>query len=403
MATAHRTPTAPTCPGPYSTLVANLDNLSDATLLARLWQYRWNGRPGWPLRALWRAYAASFLLNLNSTNDLIRRLQADAALRQVCGLGDRLPHRTTFGRFIARLSHHHDLVEQCFARVTGKLKELLPDLGDEVAIDSTAVYVHANPNRKTIADPEASWTAKTSAKAKVGGTEWHFGYKLHAVGDANHGILLGFKITTGRRNDSPELPAVMDQARGMFPWFRPRAAMADRGYDAMSNYQHLHDHGTTPVILMRRTSKGELYDGFYTWAGVPTCLGQIPMEWIRTDQPSGHHLYRCAGCSLAGTTAGMTQHCTDEVWEDPNQNLRLFSPIRRDSPAWKALYLKRQSIERVFKSLKQSRRLERHCVRGLRQVTLHCLMAALIYQATILVNVQAGVPRWFRWMVSKVA
>ena len=388
---------------PTAALAAVLDNLSDAPLLARLWLYRANGRPGWPLRSLWRAYVASFVLNLGSTNDLIRLLMRDRQVRRLCGFGASLPHRTTFNRFISRLACHPDLVEQSIASVTNRLRDLLPDLGDEVAVDSTTVRTHANPNRQTLSDPQASWTAKNSTKAKEGGKEWHYGYKLHMVADANHGIPLGMKVTTAKRGDSPELHSVMDQARGWFPWFRPTAVMADRGYDSMSNYRHIQRHGGVPVILIRELSRTKLYDGIYTKEGVPTCLGQIPMEWVRTDPASGHHLYRCAGCELAGTKAGMVLRCDDEVWEDPTTNPRLFSPIRRQSPEWKALYAKRQAIERTFKSLKQSRRLERHCARGLARVRLHCLMAVLTYQATALASAKAGQTRWLRWMVAKVA
>ena len=69
-------------------------------------------------------------------------------------------------------------------------------------------------------------------------------------------------------------------------------------------------------------------------------------------------------------------YCGSEVWENPSNNIRLFGKIRRDSPEWKDHYRKRQAIERVFKSLKESRRLERHCIRGLRRVTLHSLMSS---------------------------
>ena len=402
MVTAHRTGHGCFRPDSLAALEAVFDNLSDSRLLARLWLYRANSRPGYPLRSLWRAYVASFVLNMASTNDLIRRLQADRGLRKLCGFGAGLPHRTTFNRFISRLSYHEDLVEQSLAGVTGKLKELLPDLGDEVAIDSTAVRTHANPNRRISADPEASWTAKNSSRAKEGGKEWHYGYKLHMVADANHGIPLGVTVTTASRNDSPELPAVMDKTRGLFPWFQPRAAMADRGYDALSNYQHLHDSGTVPIILTRGLPEGRLFGGIFTKDGVPTCLGQVPMEYVRSDPEKGW-LFRCRGCHLADSWAGMTPHCVDEVWQDPAENLRLFGAVRRKSEEWQGLYAKRQSIERCFKSLKQSRRLERHCVRGLRQVRLHCLMSVLSFQATALATVQAGARARMRWMVARVA
>ena len=49
------------------------------------------------------------------------------------------------------------------------------------------------------------------------------------------------------------------------------------------------------------------------------------------------------------------------------------------------------------------RRLERHCVWGLLQITLHCLIAVLTYQATALAHVQQGAPELVRWMVPMVA
>ena len=100
---------------------------------------------------------------------------------------------------------------------------------------------------------------------------------------------------------------------------------------------------------------------------------------------------------------GAIRHCDTEVWEDPAENIRLFGVVRRDSQEWKTLYAKRQAIERVFKSMKESRRLERHCIRGLRQITLHAIMSALAFQATVLVRLRAGEAGLMRWMVRKVA
>ena len=91
---------------------------------------------------------------------MLRRARAG---RRLCGFGDQLPHRTTFNRFITRLSHHPELVEESLGAVTNRLRELLPDLGSEVAIDSTTVRTHSNPNRHTVSDTEASWTPKNSA------------------------------------------------------------------------------------------------------------------------------------------------------------------------------------------------------------------------------------------------
>ena len=79
----------------------------------------------------------------------------------------------------------------------------------------------------------------------------------------------------------------------------------------------------------------------------------------------------------------------------------MVGPVPRSSDQWKRLYSLRQSVERVFKSLKQSRRLERHCFRGLAKITLHCLMSLLAYSATALYGLRNGLNP--RWMVRKVA
>ena len=383
-------------------LADNLAHVDDAAVLAKLRAYRLTGRPGYPLRALWRAYVCSFLLSLPSTNALMRELEDRPDFRIFCGFENGLPHRTTFNRFIQRLAEHADLVEMALVKVTENVKATLPDLGREVAVDSTTVRSHSNPNRKRISDPEASWTAKNSAKAKSkDGKEWHWGYKVHMVADANYGLPIAQITTTASRNDSPLLPKVMDKAKSLFAWFRPRALMADRGYDAASNHQYVLGKGTLPIIHIKKPSKTDLYEGIYTEDGVPTCIGQVPMRYVRSDPKKGH-LYRCIGCHLRNKSK-LAPYCRTEVWEDPRRNIRLFGAIRRNSPEWNALYAKRQAIERTFKSMKESRRLERHFVRGLRKITLHAVMSTLTYQTTVLVKLLRGQTSTMNWMVRRVA
>ena len=305
-------------------LAAIFASLCDDALLSRLQEYRPVGRQGYPLKALWLAYVGSFILNLAHTNALIRRLEDNPEFRALCGFAWPLPHRTTFNRFIQRLSHHADLVEATFADLTHQLKALIPGLGNEAAVDATTVRSHCNPNRKRTSDPEASWTAKNSARAKEGGKEWHHGYKVHMVADANYGVPLAHLVTTAKRNDSPELPAVIARAEALYPWFKPSAVIADRGYDSTANHEHLHGKGIVPVIHIRRSKAHDgLHEGIYTKQGVPTCLGQIPMEYVRSDPEMGH-LYRCRGCHLAGSMRGGVIHCDSQVWEDPARNIRLF-------------------------------------------------------------------------------
>ena len=389
----------------FGDLEAVLAAIDDTAIIACLQKYRHTGRPGYSLRALWRSYVASFVLNMPHTNALIRRLAADLELRTLCGFAGPLPHRTTFNRFIQRLSHHADLVEDCFVGVTGELKQLLPDLGETVALDSTVVYTHSNPNRKRISDPEASWTMKNSTSAKAGGKEWFFGHKFHMVADAKYGIPLAGMVTTAKAGDSPMLPTLIGRFDDLHPWFGPRVAVADKGYDSQTNHRFLLECDILPVIQIRKpTAKDKMRDDIYTADGVPTCMGNVPMEYV-SSHPEFGHLYRCrdGGCHLADSNKGGVLHCDAEVWEDPMRNPRVSGPLRRGTQEWKDLYVMRQAIERIFKSLKESRRLNRHCVRGLRQITLHSFMSMLTFQATVLVRVQEGDMDWMRWMVRKVA
>ena len=384
-------------------LSAVFSSLDDSALLVRLQEYRPTGRQGYPLKALWRAYVGSFVLNMAHTNALIRRLEDNPEFRALCGFAGPLPHRTTFNRFIQRLSHHAGLVEAAFADLTHQLKALIPGLGRQVAVDATTVRSHCNPNRKRLSDPAGVLDGQEQPQGQGRGqgmafrVQGPYGRRRQlrcAPGPPCHDGQTE-RLAGAAGGDSPgggPVPMVQALRRDCRPWLRlegePRAPAWEGRHPGHSYPAHQAHDG--------------LHEGIYTKQGVPTCLGNIPMEYVRSDPEKGH-LYRCKGCHLAGTMRGAIRHCDTEVWEDPAENIRLFGVVRRDSQEWKTLYAKRQAIERVFKSMKESRRLERHCIRGLRQITLHAIMSALAFQATVLVRLRAGEAGLMRWMVRKVA
>lgn len=386
-----------------------LDSVDASSILHTLQRYRWTGRKGYSLSALWRAYLASLVLNLPHTNALIRQLAWDEELREICGFNAELPHRTTFNRFIQRLADHAGLVQECFTQITGELRKHFPNFGREVAVDSSVFRSHSNPNRNRnlVSDPDASWTAKTSAQAK-NGKEWFWGYKLHMVADVNTGFPLSFTVTTASSNDGRFLLPLVDECQTAYPWLRIRTVVADQGYDTVANSEELHARRIAPVIHIkkpRRTADGERDWGVYTAKGTPTCMGNVPMEYVETLKDKGH-LYRCriGGCHLANSFTGGVLHCDSTFWVDFKEDIRRFGGrVRRDSRQWATLYAKRQSVERTFKSLKESRRLNRHCVRGLKKATLHASMSVLSYQATALTKMSLGQEDKARWMVPLVA
>ena len=153
-------------------------------------------------------------------------------------MGDDVPSESALSRFVTRLADHQLLVEQWLVNATEELRGLvptvkqregrqdqpLPPLGMVLAVDSTLFLTYSNPNRKVVSDPDARWGVKHSSRAKDGDTEWGFGYKMHLVSDATHGVPLAFTITPANENDShpsahsyPQGPGrpPLDGARGI--------------------------------------------------------------------------------------------------------------------------------------------------------------------------------------------
>ena len=77
-------------------------------------------------------------------------------------------------------------------------------------------------------------------------------------------------------------------------------------------------------------------------------------------------------------------------------------PLPPFTDRWKWLYKLRMSIERIFRSLKHSRGLEGHCVRGLKKIKLLAAMSLVTYQATVLMRLKAKDEKRMRVIAVKV-
>lgn len=115
-------------------LAALFGSIDDSKLIARLWQYRWTGRRGYPPRSLWRAVIAGHYLNIGSTIGLTRRLQEDSALLAACGL-HRVPSRLTIvERLFSRLKGHRALTRHTRRRLAPRVAPLYPGDPDDAGL-----------------------------------------------------------------------------------------------------------------------------------------------------------------------------------------------------------------------------------------------------------------------------
>ena len=135
--------------GPLSPQLRLLASLAALMPLERLLSARraHTGRPAKDRAALAMAFAAKAVLNLPTTRDLIGRLRADPALRQLCGWQSQrsLPHESKFSRAFAEFASTQ-LPQQLHEAVvkTTQGQRLI----GHIARDSTAIAVREHfPDR----------------------------------------------------------------------------------------------------------------------------------------------------------------------------------------------------------------------------------------------------------------
>jgi hypothetical protein len=339
-------------------------------------------RAGCLMEPLWKAYLLSFILNMDCTNDLVRKLEENPSFAEVCGfdMDKPLPSRWAFDRLITTLTCHPELIERLLDKAVCQLQQCLPGFGVTVAVDSTPVRSHSNPGRKMKSDSEAGFIVKEGIPNKV----WRWGYKLHLLVDTTWELPIVCDITLSRESDVTHLIPMVDKAKKRFGWFRPWHVVADKGYDAGYNYKAIHDIGSIPIIKMKGKPQS---DDRYSLdeSGIPHCQSGLPLLLKDHDKKKGMR-YVCA-YRAGKADCPLCDKCSVKVvWIRPLWEYRKFCSIPRASEEWNVIYAKRTAVERINSKLKEHRRLNSHCHRGLAKVRLHCLMSVLSLAITALVE-----------------
>lgn len=375
---------------PYQRLVQRIEN-DKARAFSPL------GRPGYPLETMIKAYLAGYRMGIKNTNDLIVRLQDNEDLREACGFdaNESLPHRTTFNRFMNRLMKYQNMVENCFAEITSKLGELLPGFGEDVAIDLTPVHSHSDPNKKVVSDPQAGWVYKEGKEKK----KWEWGYPLHLVVDVNYELPVAKQLTPAADHEKKVALPLLRKAKTGLPWFKPKAVIGDPAYDKYEIFEGIvKEFDAEPIIKYARSS-GDITGS----PAAPVCPGGFSLIYRSYDKNKGLQ-YQCphrAG-RLNCMFASICQLKT--VWVRPVHDYRRFGyHMTRDSEEWRELYHKRTAIERVNSRLKDKRRLDSHCFRGLQKIDLHCTFSVIVMNAMALAKAEAGQFDEVRFSARKIA
>ncbi len=284
-----------------------LDALPDDEIIHALLAMRGNGRNEYPVAAMWRALIAGIVFQHASIESLIRELDRNSSLLEMCGfcpvpLQSRTryeiepsegiagviaidspprtpaPKSSAFSRFlsnIVKLEQQRGLISKMIDTMREELMELLPDFGENLGYDGKAVESHSTgkENRRTgeTSDPGADWGKHETKGVDSNGKAWKkiktwFGYGLHIIADTRYEIPVAFSLTKASVSEVKELDRMTDLLFGKAPELKNRCRYfsADKGLDSGAlKKKFWDDYETRPIIdireLWREEKQGQSY------------------------------------------------------------------------------------------------------------------------------------------------
>ncbi|EQD61998.1 Transposase, IS4-like domain protein [mine drainage metagenome] len=120
---------------------------------------------------------------------------------------------------------------------------------DLLAQDSTDIHAHSHNDRHARLGHRTP-SKREQEDANGDANDMFFGYKLHAISDAENEIPIGFFIAPGNRNDKVFFGELIGQARKKFRLAFGAKYLADSGYDATRIYKELHENNIMAVIAI---------------------------------------------------------------------------------------------------------------------------------------------------------
>jgi hypothetical protein len=208
------------------------------SLIQRLEDTRATGRKGYPVPVMVACLVAQVLHQIPTVTKLVRMLRGNRDLREACGIASReaVPSEDAFYRFKRKL-REGGFMEEANVGLVDAVKQAIPGLGKDTAIDSTDIQAWCNVGRRTedLRDPDAAWGRRNFGPD--GKSESYYGYKLQMMVDADHQVPLTWKLYAAGGNDFHHGIPLYEDAASEHEWFSPEHAMADKGYDATPFYE----------------------------------------------------------------------------------------------------------------------------------------------------------------------
>jgi len=379
------------------TLKNFFDLLPDTKLLQSLQRFRGKGRNDYPVHVLWRTALLCPLLRHQWIDSCLQELRRNPSLWPIIGIDDagQVPNKWNISRFMLAVGAppHLTLVMDVFNAMVRLLAEVVPDLGERCAADSTALHARrqGEPTGKRtrpktdLPQPDGGHKEYTDDDGVVTRIiEW-FGFKAHLLVDVKHEVILSYAITPASTHDCKAIPTIVQQAvanvpnpkateQNRLPKHRIKTLAYDKAGDDEGTHALLDAAGIKPVIQIRSCWKGEPermlpgHDGtsniVYDEAGTIYCYDKVSatpvrhrMAYIGQEPDRRTVKYRCPAMhegfacpSHERCNCGLKYGKTVRVPRDTD--IRRFTAIPRDTKQFERLYKGRTAVERVNARIK---------------------------------------------------
>lgn len=380
-----------------------IDGLDDEKLVAVLEENRGNGRDDYPVGAMLNSIYAMKIFGHKTVESLRRELSRNSQLRQICGWGKvqlkrkhLVPPARVFSNFLKKLIESQDLMDEMFDKLVGYMYEKISGFGEVIAGDGKIIQSFAKKNAPEDeetdrrSETEATWTKKDYYYTAKNGKEKrkstsYFGYRAHIACDVKTELPIAIRVTPANKDEKNEMLKILDNLNDDMK-ARSKYVLLDRGYDSIRVHNKVLDIGAKPVIdkrnLWKDGSETRQYkdtDIVYDQSGnvyfIDENSEQKPMKYKGYDKERDALRYEYKG----------------KVYRiQRKEDVRIFTPLARNSKKYKRLYAGRTSVERLNGRLDRDYNFEDHTIRGLEKMNFAIKLSAIIMLSMAKAHIEKG-------------
>jgi hypothetical protein len=381
-----------------------IDFMPDGKIIRKLRQIRGNGRNEWEIEPMWNAFLASFVFEHRNIADLLRELNRNSQLREICGFKARkinwkskeekimlAPTASSFSNFLKNVQSCQKEIKEAFEELTKYMYENLETFGETLMIDGKAIqsYATKNSNNKKAGnrgEKDADWAKKEYTTydpkgEKVTKTVKWFGFRLHLIADAKYELPVEYEITKASNSEVKEAEKMIKRIKKEKPYKinTCKVFLADRGYDSTKLIEMLDEEEIAPVIDIRNMWKsGEKTKQYRDTDLVYTYDGKV--YYVNEKAEKIELLNKGYDNSSKSIRYGFHPKYKDSrIFRiSLKEDRRIFTRIPRNTYKWKRIYKKRTGIERINGRIDRDYGFENHTIRGIEKLKMFIGLTFLV-------------------------